>query len=554
VSLARRTYGRLEWRGDAIVLHELEPHVCIRLKQLFPRIPKAKTAPFVLQSDMATAADVAWFLERYPLAANDQDLDALGRARDAFYQRQAEAERLLRADYTPPVVAGLKPGKQLRPHQTAAIELLSLYGGLLVGDDVGLGKTFTAIGACLLPGALPATIVVDRFLQLQWAERIHEFTGLTTHCVNLTTPYPIPPCDVRLFAWTQLLGWADVWETLGTGLVAFDECQELRKGTSSQKGQSALVLARAARYRLELTATPVYNYGDEIWEVMRFIRPEVLGDREDFLREWASGGHITDAKALGTYLREQHAFVRQRKPGERVNTIVQTIEHDAGELASIEDVAQALAQTAASKASSFEEKGRATRELDLRVRQATGVAKARYVAKVVRTLVAAGEPVVLAGWHREVYATWLEELADLAPAMFTGSESKAEKRRQAERFTSGETDVFILSLRSGRGLDGLQRRSKIVVIGELDWSPEVHHQVIGRLDREGSIVDGTDDEITALYLVAEDGSDPPMMDVLGLKAADAAGIVDPDLGLRTQKSDTAPLQRLVERYLKRGDQ
>lgn len=551
MSLARRTYGRLEWRGDAIVLHALEPHVCIRLKQLFPRIPKAQGAPFTLAADMATAADVAWFLERYPLAANDEDLAALAMARDAFYQRQAEAERLLMADYTPPQVNGLLPGKSLRPHQTAAIEMLAMYGGLLVGDDVGEGKTFTAIGALLLPGALPATVVVDPHLQIQWAERIKDFTGLTTHCVTQTTPYPIPPCDVRIFRWTQLLGWADAWDVLGTGLVAMDECQELRTGLSSQRGQSADRLCKTARYRLGLTATPIYNYGSEIWDVMRFLRPEVLGARDDFMREWcADGGHIADAKALGTYLREQHAVMRKRKGAHRVNTVVQEVGHDAEHLASIEAVARHLAEVAST--GTFQERGEAVRQLDLRVRMETGVAKAKYVADVVRVLVESGEPLILAGWHRDVYAIWLDRLSDLKPAMYTGSETPAKKRAEMDRFLSGDTDVFILSLRSGRGVDGLQKRAKLVVIGELDWSPEVHHQVIGRLDREGSVVDGTDEPITAIYLVADDGSDPPMMDVLGLKASDAAGIVDPDLGVRVQKSDAAPLQGLVQRYLKRG--
>jgi SNF2 family DNA or RNA helicase len=35
-----------------------------------------------------------------------------------------------------------------------------------------------------------------------------------------------------------------------------------------------------------LTGTPVFNYGDEIWNLMSFVRPEVLGERDDFYREW----------------------------------------------------------------------------------------------------------------------------------------------------------------------------------------------------------------------------------------------------------------------------
>jgi CO dehydrogenase/acetyl-CoA synthase gamma subunit (corrinoid Fe-S protein) len=52
------------------------------------------------------------------------------------------------------------------------------------------------------------------------------------------------------------------------------------------------------------------------------------------------------------------------------------------------------------------------------VRQATGIAKAKTVAQFARLMVEAGEPVLLVGWHREVYRIWLEALADLKPAMY----------------------------------------------------------------------------------------------------------------------------------------
>jgi len=182
------------------------------------------------------------------------------------------------------------------------------------------------------------------------------------------------------------------------------------------------------------------------------------------------------------------------------------------------------------------------------VRQATGIAKAKSVAQFVRLMVEAGEPVLLVGWHRAVYDIWLQELADLKPAMYTGSESAAKKDQEAKRFISGETDVMIMSLRSGAGLDGLQARCSVLVLGELDWSPGIHSQLTWRLDREGQL-----HPVTVFYLVTNDGSDPPIMDVLGIKASEARGIVDPHLGVQiTDAEDMSNLRRLVERYLEKG--
>jgi hypothetical protein len=221
------------------------------------------------------------------------------------------------------------------------------------------------------------------------------------------------------------------------------------------------------------------------------------------------------------------------------------VDYDAKAVQSIDDLAQRLAIRATT--GSFVERGQAARELDIMVRQATGVSKARAVAQFVRLMVEAGEPVLLVGWHRAVYDIWLEELADLRPAMYTGSESASQKNKELERFISGETPVLIMSLRSGAGVDGLQFRSSVVVFGELDWSPGIHQQIIWRLDREGQV-----NPVTAFFMVSDEGSDPPMMDVLGIKASEAHQIVDPHLGVEKVDDDMSNVQRLVTRYLEKG--
>lgn len=118
------------------------------------------------------------------------------------------------------------------------------------------------------------------------------------------------------------------------------------------------------------------------------------------------------------------------------------------------------------------------------------------------------------------------------------------KNENANLFKEGKIDLLILSLRSGEGLDGLQMRCKDVVFGELDWSPSVHEQCIGRANR-----DGQDEQVTAHFLTSQGGSDPLMIELLGLKSAQARKIVDPNVDVLQVRSDASRMKILANRML-----
>jgi SNF2 family DNA or RNA helicase len=190
---------------------------------------------------------------------------------------------------------------------------------------------------------------------------------------------------------------------------------------------------------------------------------------------------------------------------------------------------------------------RAAEELSWRLRQATGIAKASFVAEFVRLLVESGEQVVLYGWHRAVYDVWAERLKDLNPVLYTGEESPTQKEASKEAFVSGKSKVLIISLRAGAGLDGLQHCCRTVVFGELDWSPGVHEQCVGRVAR-----DGQKDPVFAYYLVADHGSDPVVADVLQLKKNQIDGLRDPTAALLEDSNGAeGHIKRLAEAFLQR---
>lgn len=554
MSALPRTYGALALNKSASAWFAtgLQPHIVMRLKQLFPRLSKTQVDNFRFSNDEKHCADLLWFTQRYPLEITAKDAKALLKGKQRYEGIQAELEAILLPDFCPQNYRGLREGQHIRPYQCQAIEVLRRRKGLLLGDAASLGKTYTAAGFMLTPGSVPAAVVVQTHLNEQWQIKLEQFTTLSVHIITGTKPYSLPPADVYIFKYSQLTGWVDIFKTGFFKTVVYDEVQELRRGTDSQKGESALVLSNQAQYRLGLSATPFYNYGNEIYNVLRFIDSDVLGPKPDFIREWCPNEDaVTQPEALGSYLREQHVLLRRSKSDVGlqlpvVSSIVENVSTDPAALQSITELARTLAMRAIGGA--VMERGSAARELDLLARHATGVGKARSVAAYAKMILESGESMILVGWHRDVYDIWNHELAVYEPAMYTGSESPRQKAESERRFVSGETKLLILSLRSGAGIDGLQFCCSTVVFGELDWSSMIHQQIIWRLDREGQT-----QPVTAVYLNSDEGSDPPMVDLLAVKANQSTAIMDPGVKVPEVAKDASRLKLLARRFLSAAD-
>lgn len=569
-----RTYGTAklkgrEWHIDA------EPHVTIRLRRLFKRAGKKHGTVRLVATD-EVSRDLLWFTERYPLEVDPRE--AL-EERAASFDRRVEAfDALLSGRASPrPFTLAIPP----RDYQRVAAELALQAGGLLIADDVGLGKTASSITMLSEPETRPALVVTLTHLPKQWAREIQRFApGLRVHVLKKGTPYDIAEKtrgrkkapsksqlgllapedaaprlpDVIVTNYHKLNGWAEALRGK-VRTVIFDECQELRRADSS-KYSAAKHIADGCDYRVGLSATPVYNYGIEFFNIAHVLRPGALGSRDEFISEWCErvGSDpnkvpIADPKAFGTYVREAGLMIRRTRADvgrelPHLSRSVVYVEADEKALDAVSaDVAE-LAKLILARSTSFHDKGQATREFDMKMRQATGIAKAPYVAEFVKLLVESGEKVVLYGWHRQVYEIWSDRLASCNPVFYTGTESATRKEENAQRFIHGDAKVLVMSLRAGAGLDGLQGHCRNVVFGELDWSPGVHEQAIGRVHR-----DGQGDPVVAYFLVSDTGADPTMMSTLGLKREQVERVRDPNAAL-VESIAVDAVKQMAESYLR----
>lgn len=539
--MTAQSYGSILFDGRNWHIR-CEPQVRSRLKRVFPRVAQAASEVVSLLASPENSRELHWFLNRYPMDLAPDVAQALEDRANKHVEMENSLAQLLagRVDIPPFTLA-----KPPREYQRYGAAQMGIRGGLLLADDLGLGKTVTAICPMAIPGNLPVVVVYPASLPNHWPEKLAEFVpNLRVHHIRKGQPYPLIKQprqriadlwdtlpDVILVSYHKLRGWAETLAEI-VQYTVFEECQQLRN-PDSDIYRACSYLAARSRLRMGLTATPIYNYGSEFYHVVNPLIPDCLGGYDEFLREWCIGTvgekpKLRDSEQFGAYLRREGIMLRRtrREVGRELpamSKIAHEIECDTSVLNQITGNAVALAKTILAANESYRgQKMQAAGEFDQLVRQATGVAKAPYVAEFVRLLLESGEQVLLFGWHREVYGIWKERLAEFNPVMYTGTESPKEKQASKDAFVSGESRLMIVSLRAGAGFDGAQHACSTVVFGELDWSPGVHEQCAGRVHR-----DGQTQPVMAYYLISSEGSDPIVSDVLGVKREQIEGVRNP---------------------------
>jgi SNF2 family DNA or RNA helicase len=524
-----RTYGSIKLKGGDWVI-EAEPHVVIRLKRLFAKLGKS-AKKLEIKHSQDVARDLLWAMERYPLEVSDADLRYMRAQADLHIERTERFVKVLAGQSAPQEFQLALPP---RDYQRIAADLALQSSGLLIADEVGVGKTVQAICMFTDPRTRPALVVTLTHLPKQWAGEIARFAPrLRTHILKKASPYPLPEVDVIITNYHKLSGWAPALAGK-VNCIVFDEVQELRSA-GTQRYVAATEIAAPATWRVGLSATPIHNYGNEFFNVLNVLRPSELGTKSEFVTEWCGesdargNSKIKDPRAFGSYLREQGIMIRRTRadvgrelPG--LSIVPHTVE--SGDIFDQLD-ADAITELAKFILNRDNNKGleqmQARSDLDWQLRQATGLAKAKYVAEFVKMLLESGEErVLLYGWHHSVYEVWREALKDVGVAMFTGEESANQKEASKHAFVNGDARVLIMSLRAGAGLDGLQHCCRTVVFGELDWSPSVHEQATGRVFR-----DGQKDPVVAYYLTSDEGSDPVLQSALGVKRMQLEGVRNP---------------------------
>ena len=513
-------------RKDTIVnkwVVEGHPYAISIAKRLFPGSKSHGKGRASFPASKRIVGDLCWFMQRFPLDIKNEKgwLQDLEQAQEHF-KVQEEFLKKPKSAMPPPKFSG-----ELLNFQKEGLAFLLHNPRSLLADGMGLGKSPMALAwLCSLNVSPPYILVVPPHIVRQWRREIHKFLGEETqvHVIKGLKPYSLPASEIYLIHYLLLRAWKNYLPRFGFNACVFDEIQELRRSLS-EKYSAASLLSEAVPNVIGLSGTPIYNMGSEMHSILNILEYHCLGDFDSFSREWCDGygsHRISNPELFGEYLKDQGLLLRRTKeevmselPSKR--RVIQEIDVDEGRFDELIAPVMNQAQRIADIKDAFE-RGRETREAINATRMITGIAKAHYVTAFVKTLMEAGETVLLAAHHHSVIDIYMKELNDYLPVVISGRQTGKVKDMAQKAFMDGDTDLLILSLRSGTGLN--LQRANCVVFGELDWSPAVSTQVEDRCHRYGS-----KKSVLCYYLVCNAGTDQAMLETLGLKTSQFVGIM-----------------------------
>jgi hypothetical protein len=228
------------------------------------------------------------------LGGVDDELPVVGVDADGWLGDllSGQADRRLAPVPTPASFRG-----ELRPYQERGLAWLSFLGdlglGAILADDMGLGKTAQTLALLAKENiSRPTLVVCPMSLVGNWQREAERFTPeLNLHVHHGADRLGGEDLAAALSAadlviTTYALAARDQ-EALGEVKWARVVCDEAQNIKNAATRQARAVRTLPAQSRIALTGTPVENRLSDLWSIMEFVRPGLLGSAERFRTRFA---------------------------------------------------------------------------------------------------------------------------------------------------------------------------------------------------------------------------------------------------------------------------
>ena len=453
---------------------------------------------------------------------------------------------------------------ELKPHQHVAVEYISRTRRTFVADDIGVGKTLTAIAALEYvhtdaQPSYPALIICPPKLALNWKKEYERWLPGRSVFVVRQKKDPVPK-DVDVVVIGNSIIAAKKLELRGFRSLVCDESHAF-KTLTAQRTKAAKFIASTVPKEgviLNLTGTPITirpaEYVPQL-EILGLI--DQFGGQMGFYRSFCDAHKDANDKwdfsgAINTeFLNEQlrgTCYVRRLR--EDVLTDLQPTAPPTDILVELEGKwlkeyqkaqADVVAYLVARAREIAIELGLPIRSAEVKARMKAEAGRHLVEISVLRRLSAMGKIEAASEWIQEridedrkvIVAAHHRDVVDALAARFgglkiQGGQSVKEVEAHKERFQTkpcSEAPVIVLSIQAAKEGHTLTAAQDVLFV-ELAWTSTDIDQTWGRAWRQGQ-----KGKVFVTYMLGANTLDVPMFDMIGLRRI--------QVGLATQGRDTS---------------
>ena len=403
---------------------------------------------------------------------------------------------------------------ELRAYQAEALAWLGFLDAAELGGclalDMGLGKTPTVLAQLARTTASGSALVVAPAAVVgNWAAEaarfVPELRVVVHHGASRSAAAQleaeIAEADVVITTYATAVRDVEALAAVSWGTIVLDEAQAIKNPSS----ETAVQLRRIpARIRLALTGTPIENGLGDLWAILDFTNPGLIGSRPAFIAQ-LSGDGDTALRALNGILLFRRTKSEPQVAAELPDKI-EELDHctmTAEQIGLYQAVLDELVSDVADPDSMGERKKGAILAAITALKQicnhpaayrddgqplAGRSGKLARLEEIIDAVFAADERILVfthfATWGRRL-AAHLSDLTDTPIASYDGSLTRGTRDRLVREFQQGHgSGALVLSLKAGgTGLN--LTAANHVVLYDRWWNPAVEDQARDRAWRIG---------------------------------------------------------------------